>query len=156
MARYNVSSVYLLNVFLSLSFFIGLSTGLECYVCTNQEGNIEKCLSTIKTCEYEEDTCLTEVRWGSTPYWSQGAEKQYYVTKKCSNKTHCEDRRKQFVHHCHRIWYEDWKCAECCQGDRCNYYVVLGAPGLRFSWLVIAASVITTVCVYFSKDGILS
>ncbi|ODN00390.1 hypothetical protein Ocin01_06292 [Orchesella cincta] len=150
------SASSMLSVFLGLSFLIGLSTGLECYVCTNQEGNIEKCLSTIKTCEYGEDTCLTEVRWGSTPYWSQGAEKQYYVTKKCSNRTHCEDRRKQFVHHCHRIWYEDWKCAECCQGDRCNYYVVLGAPGLRFSWLVIAASVITTVCVYFSKDGILS
>ena len=24
---------------------------------------------------------------------------------------------------CHYIWYEDWRCAECCQGDRCNYYV---------------------------------
>lgn len=21
--------------------------------------------------------------------------------------------------------YEDWKCAECCQGDRCNYYVTV-------------------------------
>ena len=26
---------------------------------------------------------------------------------------------------CHYIWYEDWKCAECCQGDRCNYYVTV-------------------------------
>lgn len=38
---------------------------LECYVCTQQEGNVEKCLSTVRTCDYEEDTCLTEVRWGS-------------------------------------------------------------------------------------------
>lgn len=65
--------------------------------------------------------------FSGTPYWSQGAEKQYYVTKKCSNRTHCEDRRKQFVHHCHHIWYEDWKCAECCQGDRCNYYVIVSS-----------------------------
>ena len=26
---------------------------------------------------------------------------------------------------CHYLWYEDWKCAECCQGDRCNYYVTV-------------------------------
>lgn len=38
---------------------------LECYVCENQEGNREKCLNTISTCEYGQDTCLTEVKWGS-------------------------------------------------------------------------------------------
>lgn len=42
-----------------------LGNALECYVCKNQEGNIEKCLNTIKTCEHGEDTCLSEIRWGS-------------------------------------------------------------------------------------------
>lgn len=41
---------------------IGVS--LECYVCTNQDQNHEKCLNTIKTCEPEEDMCLSEISWG--------------------------------------------------------------------------------------------
>lgn len=38
---------------------------LECYVCTDQEGNRDKCLNTIKTCEQGQDSCLTEIKWGS-------------------------------------------------------------------------------------------
>lgn len=38
---------------------------LECYVCTDQEGNQDKCLNTIKTCEQGQDSCLTDIRWGS-------------------------------------------------------------------------------------------
>lgn len=38
---------------------------MECYVCTAQEGNVEKCTSTVRTCLADEDTCQTEVRWGS-------------------------------------------------------------------------------------------
>ncbi len=26
---------------------------------------------------------------------------------------------------CSRNWYEDWACVECCQGDRCNRYIVV-------------------------------
>ena len=49
-----------------LSLYTSVSgNALECYVCKNQEGNIEKCLNTIKTCEQGEDTCLTEIKWGS-------------------------------------------------------------------------------------------
>jgi hypothetical protein len=40
-------------------------SGLECYVCTDQEHNKEKCLNTIKTCEQGEDVCLSEIKWGS-------------------------------------------------------------------------------------------
>lgn len=43
-------------------YYIGES--LECYVCTNQDQNHEKCLNTIKTCEPEEDMCLSEISWG--------------------------------------------------------------------------------------------
>ena len=45
--------------------YSGPVASLECYVCTKQEGNIEKCLSTVRTCDAEEDTCQTELRWGS-------------------------------------------------------------------------------------------
>ena len=58
--------------------------------------------------------------------------------------------------------YEDWKCAECCQGDRCNYYVTvsfillsdrkqfqhiiqLGSSSVRTSWAVVAASLTTVL-----------
>lgn len=101
--------------------------GLECYVCKNQENNTEKCVKTIKTCEYNQDVCLTEIRWGSTPYWSQGAKKQYYISKRCSNKTECATTRQRLMPLCTHIWYQDWQCSDCCQGDRCNYYIISGS-----------------------------
>jgi hypothetical protein len=60
-----------------------------------------------------------------TPYWSQGAQKQYYVSKRCSAKDACVKTRNRYMRYCTHIWYEDWKCSECCQGDRCNYYVIV-------------------------------
>lgn len=33
-------------------------------MCTNQDQNHEKCLNTIKTCEPDEDMCLSEISWG--------------------------------------------------------------------------------------------
>lgn len=98
---------------------------LECYVCDNQEDNKGKCIQTIKTCDYGEDVCLMEVAWGSTPYWQQGALKQYYVSKRCSTKDHCTNYRKSNMGLCTHIWYQDWKCSECCKGDRCNYYIIV-------------------------------
>lgn len=38
---------------------------LECYVCSNQDDNKDKCLKSIKICEQGEDVCLTEIKWGS-------------------------------------------------------------------------------------------
>ncbi|CAH0406580.1 unnamed protein product [Chilo suppressalis] len=104
---------------------------LECYVCENQEDNSEKCVKSIKTCEYNQDVCLTEIRWGSTPYWSQGAKKQYYISKRCSNKTECALTRQRFMPLCTHIWYQDWACSDCCQGDRCNYYVISGSLAVK-------------------------
>ncbi|XP_072944384.1 UPAR/Ly6 domain-containing protein cold [Epargyreus clarus] len=98
--------------------------GLECYVCENQEDNNEKCVKTIKTCDYNQDVCLTEIKWGSTPYWSQGAKKQYYISKRCSNKTECATTRLRYMPLCTHIWYQDWVCSDCCMGDRCNYYII--------------------------------
>ena len=55
----------------------------------------------------------------------QGAEKQYYVSKKCATENFCNSQIHGNMPLCHYLWYEDWKCAECCQGDRCNYYVTV-------------------------------
>lgn len=105
--------------------------GLECYVCENQEDNNEKCVKTIKNCEYNQDVCLTEIKWGSTPYWSQGAKKQYYVSKRCSNKTECATTRHRYMPLCTHIWYQDWVCSDCCLGDRCNYYIISGSDAVK-------------------------
>ena len=38
------------------------------------------------------------------------------------------------MRYCTHIWYEDWKCSECCQGDRCNYYVIV-SKGLEVGFI---------------------
>ncbi|CAK1552165.1 unnamed protein product [Leptosia nina] len=115
---------------------------LECYVCENQEDNTEKCVKTIMTCEYNQDVCLTEIKWGSTPYWSQGAKKQYYVSKRCSNKTECAITRQHYMPLCTHIWYQDWVCSDCCQGDRCNYYIINGEAATKPLLRVLLSSIV--------------
>ena len=58
-------------------FFNILVLSLECYVCDNQDGNTDKCLNTIKTCEQEDDRCLSIIRWSTTPYWSQVSRQKF-------------------------------------------------------------------------------
>ncbi|KAI1293853.1 hypothetical protein HDE_06448 [Halotydeus destructor] len=112
---------------------------LECYVCKNQEDNRDKCVETVKTCDIEEDRCLTEVRWGGTPYWAPSGEKQYYISKRCASSMNCSAERSALSKRCDRIWFNDWECVECCHGDRCNYYVTLAGhvelPNLFFMCL---------------------
>lgn len=130
------SILFIINI--KIDFLITVLS-LECYVCENQEDNDEKCVKTIKTCEFNQDVCLTEIKWGSTPYWSQGAQKQYYVSKRCSNKTECAMTRQRNMPLCTHIWYQDWMCSDCCQGDRCNYYIIVSfitAP-LSCIWYLI-------------------
>lgn len=59
------------------------------------------------------------------PYWSRGSEKQYYVSKRCATRDNCTRIINKAMPSCNYIWYLDWKCAECCAGDRCNYYVTV-------------------------------
>ncbi|ERL83873.1 hypothetical protein D910_01143 [Dendroctonus ponderosae] len=54
-----------------------------------------------------------------------GALKQYYISKRCATKDKCERYRSSNMGSCTHIWYEDWKCSECCKGDRCNYYIIV-------------------------------
>jgi len=104
---------------------------LECYVCDDQDTNYDKCVKTVKTCESYETWCLTKVKWGATPYWEAGDKKQYYISKQCSTQEHCLETRQRLMPRCDRVWYNEWECAECCPGDRCNYYAVLGASSIR-------------------------
>merc|ERR1711997_897417 len=125
---------------LLLPLLLPAVAGLECYVCDSQDGNTEKCTKTIKTCEYEHDRCLSTITWSTTPYWTQGAEKQYYVSKSCSTVAQCEQEIAASMELCHYIWYEDWRCAECCQGDRFNYYVTLGSGSVSSNLVLTVLS----------------
>lgn len=129
---------YILYFFV-VSMLWSTCSALECYVCSNQSANAEKCLNTIKTCEQGEDVCLSEIRWGSQPYFSQGALKQYYVSKRCSTKQMCTKIRNRYMRYCTHIWYEDWTCSECCQGDRCNYYIISGSTKFLVSTVALLA-----------------
>ncbi|GAB6019035.1 hypothetical protein CHUAL_000663 [Chamberlinius hualienensis] len=124
---------------------IGISyvNSLECYVCDRQEDNEGKCIKTVQQCNVtgttdgEQPACLSHVKWGSMPYWTQGAPKQYFISKECSTKTQCERIRRETTPKCDRIGYNDWECSECCQGDRCNYFITLSGSSIRSSWLII-------------------
>merc|ERR1712004_203910 len=149
------SKMWNLQYLIFLIIILPIVNSLECYVCNDQDGNTEKCLRTIKTCEHEHDRCLSIIRWSTTPYWSQGAEKQYYVSKQCATEADCEREIKGNMPLCHYIWYEDWKCAECCQGDRCNYYVTLGASN-SMSNLPLLLSLVSISCLISHCNWLLS
>ena len=51
-----------------MTFFTDVCRSMECYVCTEQEGNDQKCLTTVRTCNQDEDTCMTDIRWGSKSF----------------------------------------------------------------------------------------
>lgn len=119
--------ISLLIMTIIISLFVEQSYQLECYVCQNQEDNKGKCVETVKICELEQEQCLTEVRWGSKPYWSLVGQKQHFVSKRCATKRECQDHTADKDHKCDRIWYNDWNCTACCSGDKCNHYVTLGA-----------------------------
>ena len=77
-----------------------------------------------------------------TPYWSQGAKKQFYVSKRCAFKKDCERLQRNNMPDCTHIWYQDWKCSSCCGGDRCNYYVIVS---IKF----LIGNLKTIQCKYF-------
>lgn len=105
--------------------YLPIVLSLECYVCTNQDSNEDKCIKTIKTCDILESRCRSEIRWGSTPYWDATGKKQYFISKSCASEDQCKKDIRGVSSRCDRIGYNDWECVECCHGDRCNYYVTL-------------------------------
>lgn len=120
----------LISILVIISLLEVVST-YECYVCTQQPDNNGKCIKTVRTCEVGENSCLTIVRWGSTPYWDPTGSKQHYIEKRCATSSVCELERQNKSHRCDRIWYNDWECVECCTGDRCNYFITLGSSSIQ-------------------------
>ncbi|KAL7647358.1 UNVERIFIED_CONTAM: hypothetical protein RMT77_000954 [Armadillidium vulgare] len=129
----------------TLVFLVQYTTCLECYVCDEQETNQGKCTSTVIVCGNSEERCLSTIRWGSTPYWEIGAPMQYYISKMCATQEQCEEMHNQTIGLCDRIEWRDWFCAECCQGDRCNYYITLGSSSIRASLMVVLTSFLLAV-----------
>ncbi|XP_022920844.2 UPAR/Ly6 domain-containing protein cold [Onthophagus taurus] len=129
---------------------INISSALECYVCERQESNNEKCGSTMQTCQTEQDVCLTEISWGSTPYWTEGAKKQYYISKMCATKAQCHQKRSASMIHCTHIWYEDWRCFDCCRGDRCNYYIFSNSGRNAVSKILVGITILLTFFIHHS------
>ncbi|CAG5130764.1 unnamed protein product [Candidula unifasciata] len=114
---------------------------LECYVCHNQPDNKDKCVKTSVQCEEEQDTCMTHIEWRAPDFWTPRSEKIHYVHKSCNSSSYCASRQREVGIACMRDWYRDWQCYECCQGDRCNFYVTLGVSGLLPSFVLLVTSV---------------
>ena len=81
----------------------------------------------------------------------QGAEKQYYVSKKCATQNYCDSQIRGNMPLCHYLWYEDWKCAECCQGDRCNYYVTVSLLLTLQKFFYILLTTYLLLCIFNCK-----
>lgn len=143
---------FILLLFISPSI-VTIVYGLECYVCHDQEHNREKCIRTVRTCEPEEDRCMSEVKWGSTLDWNLVLDSQYYLYKRCATQNFCQEAEETNAKRCLYLPYEDWECITCCTGDRCNYYVTLEGKSLVTSPLILAATIIFSVSVGFLRTN---
>lgn len=144
---------YVLVTLALLSLLPHLSHQLECYVCQNQPDNKNKCAETVKICDLTQDQCLTEVRWGSTPYWSLTEQKQHFISKRCASKLECGDAINDKFHKCDRIWYNDWNCTTCCSGDKCNYFVTLAGHSIKpTSYLLAIIGTLTTLMTIYHSS----
>jgi hypothetical protein len=126
--------------FVLLCFVAAFSAvyGLECYSCTNQDSNREKCIKTSKQCEQFQDSCVSYIRWGIPPYWTPRGNRINFISKDCDTQINCAARQLAMQSSCVRDWYLDWACIECCTGDLCNYYVTLGSSRLQVGfWTVV-------------------
>ena len=63
-------------------------------------------------------------------FWTPRNVKIHHIFKSCSTSTYCARRQRQLGLTCMRDWYRDWQCIECCQGDRCNFYVTVRLANL--------------------------
>ncbi|XP_064084826.1 uncharacterized protein LOC135200269 [Macrobrachium nipponense] len=137
------------SILLVLTLFISGVVSQKCYACLDQDENTGKCTTTVENCNYGEDYCLSEIKWGSTPYWEIGAPMQYYISKRCASIDECTATINKYMANCVRIWWKDWKCAECCKGDRCNYYITLGSSSVTSSIFVTAMGCVLVVALHW-------
>lgn len=140
------------NIFIH-SFFLTLAVStvfsLECYVCENQPNNKDKCIKTTIQCEMNYDTCMSVFKQVQAPFWTPRMKRIFLISKSCNTTAACQKYR----HHlnknqiCSRDWYLDWECAECCQGEKCNYYVTLGSDFRKPSLLLITFTALISIAV---------
>ncbi|CAF2057635.1 unnamed protein product [Rotaria magnacalcarata] len=129
--------------------FLSVTYGLECYVCEQQEGNDDKCVKTVRMCQRYEDTCATLILYTTPHEWTPRLERRHYISKGCDTRDACTRLLYGLASVCTRNWYEDWACVECCQGDRCNRYVVLGSNNIRASVLLLAMMSLASLFIRF-------
>jgi hypothetical protein len=127
--------------------FVSTCVALECYTCTQQDNNKEKCIKTTKQCEQYQDACVSEIRWAIPPYWTPRGNRIHYLSKDCDTSVNCPNRKVAATDGCVRDWYLDWYCVECCQGDLCNYYATLGSSRLRLPIWTTLATIFTALFV---------
>lgn len=114
----------------------------ECYVCTAQEHNDDKCIKTVNTCLQDQTVCMTRVEWRFPPYWTPGGVRIHYITKGCDTKQDCDRKRDTNRLHCKRDWWNDWTCYDCCNGDKCNYYVTLSGSNTKPQLVVLLSALL--------------
>ncbi|KAG7162758.1 uncharacterized protein LOC121873528 isoform X2 [Homarus americanus] len=145
-----MATTHIVNYLLLVLFTSGV-LGQKCYVCKNQEENTGKCAKTVESCNFGEDYCLSEIKWGSTPYWQIGAPMQHYISKRCATREECVESITKYMPNCLRIWWKDWTCAECCKGDRCNYFITLGSSSVNCNMiLILVAGALTAIIPQFT------
>lgn len=152
MATFSVSlkRIFAFSSLITICFLIVGTLALECYVCQNQDNNQNKCAETVKICELEQEQCLTEVRWGSIPFWALSGQRQHFISKRCATKSECQESVADKIQKCERYWYNDWNCTTCCSGDKCNYYVTLGGHTLApFNPYLLTISTVITSLFYY-------
>ncbi|CAF1231747.1 unnamed protein product [Rotaria sp. Silwood1] len=133
--------------FLLIFNFLSVTNGLECYVCEQQEGNDDKCIKTVRMCQRYEDTCATLILYTTPHEWTPRLERRHYISKGCDTRDACTRLLYGLASICTRNWYEDWACVECCQGDRCNRYVVLGSNNLHSSLILLIFMTFSTLLI---------
>jgi lymphocyte antigen 6 complex protein len=135
------------NLFvISFATIFCLALTLECYSCTNQDSNKEKCVKTSKQCEQYHDACNSYIRWAIPPYWTPRGNRIHFISKDCDTQVNCAKKQKGLSSSCVRDWYLDWACMECCTGDLCNYYVTMGSSRIRIRlWTMVAASTLVLI-----------
>jgi len=78
-----------------IALSISLASTLECYSCSEQDRNDDKCGQNVEQCKQHQEYCLSTVKWGSAPYFTEGAPKQYFISKQCATKAICDQKKKK-------------------------------------------------------------
>ncbi|CAI9738677.1 Hypothetical predicted protein [Octopus vulgaris] len=134
---------------LRLTYFLFTITfvcALECYVCVNQATNKDKCIKTTIQCEENYDSCMSIYGEKQAMFWTPRLRRIHHISKSCSKSEDCDRQRRMLNLNltCQRDWYRDWLCVECCQGEKCNYYVTLGVAFQQ------PCTILLLLCVIFS------